>query len=229
MRQFAVVLLTIGLVCVAAEAQQKTALKAQKDKVSYCIGVDIGKNFNQQSIDVNLDLLLKGMKDALSNAKLLLTDQEMREVMMVFQSEMIAKMNEKTKKTAEQNKEEGDAFLAENKKKPGVVSLASGLQYKILKEGMGKSPKQTDTVTTHYRGTLISGKEFDSSYKRGEPTSFPLNGVIKGWTEALQLMKTGSKWQIFVPPQLAYSENGAGPDIGPNATLVFEIELLGIK
>jgi FKBP-type peptidyl-prolyl cis-trans isomerase FklB len=229
LKHLIVLLIAVGLFCLPAGAQQKTTLKTQKEKVSYGIGLDIGRNFKQQSIDCNLDLLLKGIKDGLSEAKPLLTDEEVREVMMAFQKEMIEKMNKKTKELGEKNKKEGETFLAENKKKAGVVTLPSGLQYKILKEGTGKPPKATDTVTTHYRGTLINGKEFDSSYKRGEPTSFPLNGVIKGWTEALQLMKVGSKWQIFVPSQLAYGENGAGPDIGPNATLIFEIELLEIK
>jgi len=130
---------------------------------------------------------------------------------------------------ADKNQKEGEVFLAENKKKKGVITLPSGLQYQVIKEGTGKIPKATDTVTTHYRGTLIDGTEFDSSYKRGEPASFPVNGVIKGWTEALQLMKVGSKWQLFIPSNLAYGPQGAGQAIGPNATLIFEIELLSIK
>lgn len=138
-------------------------------------------------------------------------------------------MSENAKKVGEKNKREGDVFLAENKKKPGVKTLPSGLQYKVLKEGTGRTPKKADTVVTHYRGTLLDGKEFDSSYRRGEPATFPLNHVSRGWTEALQLMKVGSKWELLVPAQLAYGENGAGSDIGPNATLIFEVELLGIK
>jgi FKBP-type peptidyl-prolyl cis-trans isomerase FklB len=127
------------------------------------------------------------------------------------------------------NKAEGEKFLADNKKKEGIKTTASGLQYKVIKDGTGKTPKATDTVSTHYRGTLISGKEFDSSYKRGEPAEFPVNGVIKGWTEALQLMKEGAKWQLFIPSELAYGERGAGQDIGPNSTLIFDIELLSVK
>jgi FKBP-type peptidyl-prolyl cis-trans isomerase FklB len=149
--------------------------------------------------------------------------------MGAFQKEMMAKMTENSKKAGEKNKKEGEVFLAENKKKPGIITLPSGMQYKIMREGTGKSPKSTDTVTTHYRGTTLDGKEFDSSYKRNEPASFPLNRVIAGWTEALQLMKVGSKWQLFIPSNLAYGENGAGQDIGPDATLIFEVELLAVK
>ena len=209
--------------------QGKTSLKTQKDKVSYSIGLDFGKNMKRQSIELNLDQLLRGIKDGVSGATQAMTDTEIQECMTAFQKEMMTKMADKAKVDGEKNLKEGEAFLAANKKKPGVVTLPSGLQYKILKEGTGKSPKATDTVTTHYRGTLINGKEFDSSYKRGEPATFPLNRVIPGWTEALQHMKIGSKWEIYVPSKLGYGENGAGQDIGPNATLIFEVELLGIK
>ncbi len=218
-------LLVPALLC----SQGKAPLKTEKDKVSYSIGLDFGKNMKRQSIDLNLDLLLRGIKDGISGVTPALTDAEIQEVMTAFQKEMMAKMADKAKVDGEKNKKEGEAFLAENKKKPGVVTLPSGLQYKILKDGTGKSPKATDTVTTNYRGTLIDGKEFDSSYKRGEPATFPLNRVIPGWTEALQHMKIGSKWELYVPANLAYGENGAGQDIGPNATLIFEVELLGVK
>jgi FKBP-type peptidyl-prolyl cis-trans isomerase FklB len=139
------------------------------------------------------------------------------------------KKAETMKKLAEKNKEDAVTFFAENKKKEGVKTLASGLQYKIITEGKGKNPKATDTVTVHYRGTLIDGKEFDSSYRRGEPATFPVNGVIAGWTEALQLMKAGAKWQIFIPSNLAYEEKGIGNVIGPNAALIFEVELISVK
>lgn len=209
-------------------SQGKEPIKTQKDKVSYSIGLDFGKNMKRQSVELNLDLLLRGIRDGLAEAKSALTDAEMQECMTTFQKEMMTKMQEKAKVTGDKNKKEGDAFLAENKKKPGVVTLPNGLQYKILKDGIGKSPKASDTVTVNYRGTLINGKEFDSSYKRGTPATFPLNGVISGWTEALQKMKVGSKWQLVIPPNLAYGENGPG-DIGPNATLIFEVELLEVK
>jgi FKBP-type peptidyl-prolyl cis-trans isomerase FklB len=205
--------------------QEKLVLKNQKERVSYIIGMDIGSNLKKQSIDVDPNILAKGMKDALSGGKPLLTEQEIQETMIAFQKEMVAKQAEIGKK----NKAEGEAFLAENKKKEGVKTLPSGLQYKVIKVGTGKKPKLTDTVTAHYRGTLINGTEFDSSYKRGQPANFQVSGVIPGWTEALQLMQEGAKWQLFIPPNLAYGEKGAGRDIGPNATLIFEVELISIQ
>jgi FKBP-type peptidyl-prolyl cis-trans isomerase FklB len=225
-------LLTIlGIVLLASPANsgENLVLKSQKDKISYVIGVDIGRNLQKGSIDFDPDILAKGIKDALSGGKPLLTEQEIRETTAVFQKELMAKQEEVAKKLGEKNKKEGEAFLAENKKKEGVKTLPSGLQYKVIKEGTGKKPKITDTVTTHYRGTLIDGIEFDSSYRRGKPASFPVNGVIPGWTEALQLMGEGAKWQLFIPPNLAYGERGAGRDIGPDATLIFEIELISIQ
>jgi len=183
----------------------------------------------RQSMDLNPDFLLRGIKDAFSGGKALMTDQEIVETMTAFQKEMMAKQQEAAKKLGERNKKEGEVFLVENKKKEGVVTLPSGLQYKVIKPGTDKKPKATDTVKAHYRGTLIDGKEFDSSYRRGEPVSFPVNGVIPGWSEALQLMGEGAKWQVFIPSNLAYGERGAGRDIGPDATLIFEIELISIE
>ncbi|MDI7258626.1 MAG: FKBP-type peptidyl-prolyl cis-trans isomerase [Thermodesulfobacteriota bacterium] len=177
---------------------------------------------------MNPDVLLRGVKDAISGNKPLLTEQEVGETMAAFQKEMKAKQEEMMKKTGEKNKKEGEVFLAGNKKKEGVVTLPSGLQYRVIKNGSGKKPKLTDTVTTHYKGTLIDGTEFDSSYQRGQPASFQVNGVVAGWTEALQRMEEGAKWQLFVPSQLAYGERGAGP-IGPNATLIFEVELISVQ
>ena len=210
-------------------AQEAAAPKDQKDKVSYSIGVEIGRNLKKQSVDVNSEFLVKGVKDAYSGEKFLLTDEEMKDALMAFQKEMMAKQQELAKEAGEKNQKEGEAFLAENKTKEGVTVLPSGLQYKVIKAGTGKKPKATDKVTVHYRGTLIDGTEFDSSYRRGQPVSFPVNGVIPGWTEALQLMEEGAKWQVFIPPKLAYGERGAGPQIGPNATLIFEIELISIE
>jgi FKBP-type peptidyl-prolyl cis-trans isomerase FklB len=158
-----------------------------------------------------------------------MTEQEVNQTMMNFQKDMMAKQQARTKELGEKNKKEGEAFLAENKKKEGVITLPSGLQYKVIKEGDGKIPTINDTVTVHYRGTLIDGKEFDSSYTRGQPVTFPVKGVIPGFSEALQLMKGGSKWQLFVASNLAYGERGAGEEIGPNATLIFDIELISIK
>jgi len=210
-------------------AEEPVSLKSQKDKVSYIIGLDIGNNLKRQGADIDLDTLLRGMKDALSGNKPLLSEDEMREVTTAFRQEMAKKQAEETKKLAEKNKKEGEAFLEENKKKEGVKTLPSGLQYKVITEGSGKSPTESDTVTVNYRGTFVDGTEFDSSYKRGEPATFPVKGVIAGWVEALPLMKEGAKWQLFIPPGLAYGETGAGNAIGPNATLIFEVELISIK
>ena len=221
----------LGILFLASQvsAEENLVLNNQKDKVSYIIGMEIGKNFKKQSIDIDPDILTRGIKDAISGGKPLLTEQEIQENMVTFQKEMMAKQEELAKKLGGNNKKEGEAFLAENKKKDGVKTLPSGLQYKVTKAGTGKKPKLTDTVMTHYRGTLIDGTEFDSSYRRGQPVSFPVTGVIPGWTEALQLMEEGAKWQLFIPPNLAYGERGAGRDIGPNATLIFEIELISIE
>ena len=210
-------------------AAEGVELKTQKDKVSYAIGVNVGKGMQQQSVDINPDIFAKGLKDAMKGAKLAMPDEEMRQVMTAFQKEMTEKQAVKMKALAEKNKKEGEAFLAANKKKEGVKTLSSGLQYKVIREGTGQTPKSTDTVTTNYRGTLIDGTEFDSSYRRGQLAKFPVNGVIPGWTEALQLMKVGSKWQLFIPSNLAYGERGAGNIIGPNATLIFDVELISIN
>jgi FKBP-type peptidyl-prolyl cis-trans isomerase FklB len=187
--------------------------------------MDIGGNLKKQSIDIDQNILVKGIQAGLAGAKSLLTDQEIQETMVAFKREMVAKQEEIAKK----NNVDGEAFLAENKKKEGVKTLPSGLQYKVIKAGTDKKPKLSDSVTSHYRGTLIDGTEFDSSYKRGQPVTFPVSGVIPGWTEALQLMGEGAKWQIFVPSNLAYGERGAGIVIGPNATLIFEIEIISIQ
>ncbi len=221
-----IVAASIALASLAPAAQ--TELKDQKDKVSYSIGLDIGTTLKRQLIDVNAELLNKGIQDGLSGNKALLTDEQMKETMAAFQKDMMAKQAAAKKATGEKNAAEGKKYLAENKAKEGVKTTASGLQYKVLKEGTGPSPKATDTVKVNYRGTTIDGTEFDSSYKRGEPATFPVNRVIKGWTEALQLMKAGSKYQLVIPADLAYGERGAGSDIGPNATLIFEVELVGI-
>jgi FKBP-type peptidyl-prolyl cis-trans isomerase FklB len=197
--------------------------------MSYIIGMDIGKNFKRQAIDIDPDILAQGVKDGISGGKALLSEEEARETLAAFQKEMMAKQEELAKKIGEKNKVEGEAFLAANKTKEGVKTLASGLQYKVIQSGTGKRPKLTDEVTAHYRGTLIDGTEFDSSHRRGKPANFQVNGVIPGWTEALQLMEVGAKWQLFIPPNLAYGERGAGRDIGPNATLIFEVELISIQ
>jgi len=204
-------------------------LKTQKDKVSYSIGLDIGNNLKRQSIELNSEALSAGIKDALSGADHRLSDEEILQVLDDYQKERKASAEKRAKETGEKNKKDGEIFLAKNKEKDGVITLPSGLQYKVVTAGTGKIPKSSDSVTTHYRGTLIDGTEFDSSYAREEPASFRVDRVISGWTEALQLMKVGSKWEIYIPSELAYGPRGTGQIIGPNSALIFEIELLTIK
>lgn len=207
-----------------------TELKTPKDKVSYAIGMDMANSLKRNAIEVDPEILGQAMRSVLTGQKTILTDEEVKTTLTELQKEMQAKQQEKMKAEGEKNKKEGEAFLADNKKKEGVKTLPSGLQYKVMTEGKGKSPKATDTVSVQYRGTMIDGTEFDSSYKRGQAATFPVNGVIKGWTEALQLMKEGAKWQLFIPADLAYGEAGAGGGpIGANATLIFEVELVSIQ
>ena len=213
----------------AAASPSDSALPTEKDKLSYAIGMNVGKGLHHDNIDVDPNVLLRGLKDAMAGGPTLLTDEEAKAQIMQLQNQLRSKMEAQQAAAGQTNKKEGDDFLAANKTKPGVVALPSGLQYKILKEGTGPKPAATDSVKCNYRGTLINGTEFDASEKHGGPATFPVNGVIKGWTEALQLMPVGSKWQLFIPPDLAYGARGAGGDIGPNETLVFEVELLGIE
>ena len=212
----------------AAKTKASTLTTAQ-EKISYALGMNMAKNLQRESVKVDPDALSRGLKDVLSGNKTLLTEDEAKATLTNLQDDMRAKLQEKMQQLGQSNKKEGEDFLAANKDKNGVVALPSGLQYKVLKEGEGSKPSPSDSVVCNYRGTLINGNEFDSSYKRGQPATFPINGVIKGWTEALQLMPVGSKWELFIPPALAYGERGAGSDIGPNATLIFEVELLSIQ
>lgn len=220
-----VALAGISLLAPSVPAADQVVFKDQKDKVSYCLGFNIGQNLKRQSIDVDVDKMAKGIKDVLTGAKPQFTEAEIQAIMSAWQKEMQAKSEVQNKVLGDKNKKEGEAFLAANKLKQGVKTLPSGLQYKVVKEGAGASPKATDEVTVNYRGTFIDGTEFDAS-KNG-PVSFPVKGVIPGWTEALQLMKPGAKWQLFVPSNLAYGENGGGP-IPPNAALVFDVELVSV-
>lgn len=230
MRRNRILMLGLGifLMAVQANAEEIKTLDSLTDKQSYGIGVDLARNFKRLNIQFNLDTFIKGMKDVLSGEKLLMSEKELRLIMSAYQSELMQKQAEMTRITAEINKKAGEKFLAENKEKEGVVTLESGLQYKVIKAGDGKKPVEGDIIKCNYRGTLIDGKEFDSSYDTGTPAFFPVEKVIPGWKEALKLMPVGSKWQLFLPPQLAYGAMGAGRDIGPNQTLIFEIELLGI-
>jgi FKBP-type peptidyl-prolyl cis-trans isomerase len=204
-------------------------LKDDREKTSYALGMNIAHTVKTQPLDLDQAAFIQGVKDVLAGGKTLLTEEEMAAALAVLQTEMNARAAEKAKQLGEMNKTEGAAFLAANSTKEGVVTLPSGLQYKIITAGNGPKPTAADTVICNYRGTLIGGKEFDSSYKRGQPATFPVGRVIKGWTEALQLMPVGSKWQLFIPSNLAYAERGAGADIGPNATLIFEVELISIQ
>ena len=221
----------------STQAQDKTADSkasaaapdpALNEKVSYFIGTQIGNDFQKNGIELNLEVFVQAIKDAMDKEQPKYAEAELEAAMQQFQTEMVAKQKAKADSAAGDNSAEGEKFLAENGKREGVKTTASGLQYEVLKKGDGAKPAATDTVTVHYRGTLLNGKEFDSSYSRNEPTSFPLNQVIPGWTEGLQLMNVNSKYKFFVPSKLAYADRGAGSDIGPNATLIFEVELLSI-
>lgn len=227
MKQRNIALLIAGLI-IAQPSFSADKPATDKDKLSYSLGHNVGTNLKQQQIDVNIDVLLQGLKDGATGTSTM-KEEEIRETISNYQRERIAKQAEEQRKAGEENAKKGKAFLEENKKKEGVVALPSGLQYKVITEGKGKKPTDKDLVTTHYRGTLLNGTEFDSSYKRNEPATFPVNGVIAGWTEALQLMSEGSKWQLFIPAELAYGTRGGGGKIGPNETLVFEVELLAVK
>jgi len=197
----------------------------QKDKISYIIGRDMAANLRKQGIEIEADPFIQGLKEVIAGKPSSLSQGEIQQAMTALQQEM----GQKQSAQGTDNKKAGEAFLAENKNKEDVKTLPSGLQYQVLQEGNGKSPAKTDTVTTHYHGTLIDGTVFDSSYERGQPATFPVNGVIAGWTEALQLMKEGAKWRLFIPSELAYGSQGAGDDIGPNTALIFDVELLSVK
>ena len=213
----------------AAKTPSAAAVTTPKGKTSYAIGLSIGKNLHRDAVDVDLNILLQGIKDAMAGGKVLMTDDEVKATLMALQEGARKRQEAMMQMAAGTNKKEGEAFLSANKSKEGVLVLPSGLQYKILKEGSGPKPTASDAVVCNYRGTFLDNTEFDSSYKRGQPATFQLAQVIKGWTEALQLMPVGSKWQLFIPSELAYGQRGAGANIGPNATLIFEVELLSIE
>jgi FKBP-type peptidyl-prolyl cis-trans isomerase FklB len=204
-------------------------LTTDKDKLSYALGMSVGMGMKHDNLDVDPKVVAQGLKDVMSGAKPLMTEAEAQAALNKLRSDMMAKREAEAQRAGAANKQEGDKFLAENKTKPGVVTLPSELQYKVITEGTGPKPTANDTVVCKYRGTLVNGTEFDNSEKHGGTTTFPVSGVIKGWTEALQLMPVGSKWQLFIPPDLAYGDRGAGADIGPNSTLIFDIDLVSIQ
>lgn len=228
MKLVAASLMTIAMSASIA-ATGGTSLDTDTDKLSYSIGVDLGKNFKKQSIEINPQAMANGMQDAMSSKDLKLTEQQMKEVLDKFQKELLARRNTEFNKKASENKAKGEAFLEENKQKEGVVTLPSGLQYKVIKQGSGDKPSKSDTVTVEYTGRLIDGKVFDSSEKIGKPATFKVSQVIPGWTEALQLMPAGSEWEVYIPSGLAYGPRSVGGPIGPNETLIFKIHLLSVK
>ena len=225
MKQIFMIFLGVGLLFSICSAGEKLELNDQKDKESYSLGYQFGQSLKIQGLDINLEINTSGIKDALGGTKPLLSQEEIHKTISELQKRILAARQKESKENREKNIAESKAFLEENKKKEGIKTLPRGLQYRVLVEGSGKTPKATDTVTVHYRGTLINGNEFDSSYKRGQLSTFQVNGVIRGWSEALQLMKEGSRWQLFIPPDLAYGEHGPLA----NQTLIFEVELIAVK
>ena len=219
----------LGLLLSFCTPEKKIELKDDKAKESYSVGYQFGQNLKKMETDLDANVLSAAIRDALSGKESRLSDEEMRAALTNLREKTVASMQASAKEQAQKNLAEGQKFLAENKTKDGVKTTDSGLQYKVLQAGEGPSPKAGDTVTVHYRGTLVDGTEFDNSYQRGEPATFPLTGVIPGWTEALQLMNKGSKWMVYIPPDLAYGERGAGNRIPPNSTLIFEVELISYQ
>jgi FKBP-type peptidyl-prolyl cis-trans isomerase FklB len=231
MKQILIVALSVFISvvgCSQSGSDKDLAISSKIDSVSYSIGLDIGKNFKAQDIEITPEIMLMGIRHAIADTSLL-SDEDIKAVMTKFQIEMREKQQNKNSLVGEKNKADAEAFFAENKNKDGVVTLESGLQYKVLKSGSGKSPKLSSKVDAHYAGRLLDGTEFDSSIKRGTPSTFSVTGVIKGWTEILQLMKEGDKWEVYIPSDLAYGPRGSGPTIGPNAALIFEMELISVK
>jgi len=229
MKYFLIIFISIGFLLSVCYAGEKLELKDQKDRESYSLGYQFGENLKNQSMDINLEVYTSGIRDALGRKDPQMSREEISSTIMSLRQRIMAEQQKAFEEQGAKNLSEGKAFLAENQKKEGVKTLPSGMQYKVLSEGSGKTPKATDTVTVHYRGTLIDGKEFDSSYKMDKPAIFQVNGAIPGWTEALQLMKEGTKWQLFIPPELAYGERGTGSRIPPNSTLIFEVELISVN
>jgi len=229
MRFLSILTLALLLMSCQNNAQENVELKTRKDSVSYAIGYNIGTNFKMQSIEADPAVVAAAMRDIMNDGETKMTEEEAQQVWMSYQQEMMAKQQQEREEAGVANKDKGKKWLEENKTKEGVKTTASGLQYKVITMGDGPKPTANDKVKVHYRGRLIDGKQFDSSIDRGEPAVFPVTGVIAGWTEVLQLMPVGSKWEVYIPSELGYGDRGAGQDIGPNATLIFDVELLGIE
>ena len=228
MKHFVATIVSIGFLFGVCSAAEKLELKDRKDKESYSLGYQFGQNMKAQGVELNLEVYTSGIRDALRGTNPALSQEEIQKTVSDLQKRIMAAQQKELKEMADKNLADAKVFMEENKKKEGVKTLPSGLQYKILAEGSGKTPKATDEVTVNYKGTLVDGSEFDNSYKRGAPANFRVDKVIRGWTEALQLMKEGSKWQLFIPPELGYGERGAG-SVPPNSTLIFEVELISVK
>ncbi len=229
MKRILLSLLCIGLLAQFACAQEQAAPTTDQQKISYSLGYSIGYDFARKQLDMDPEMLTRGMRDALTGSESILSEEEMRKAMTDLQQRMAVKQQEQVQHLAQSNAEAGRAFLTANRQKEGVKTTSSGLQYKVVDKGAGKKPSRDSTVTVHYRGRLLDGTEFDSSYKRNQPATFQVGGVIPGWTEALQLMQEGARWRLYIPSELAYGERGAGPMIGPNATLIFDVELISVK
>lgn len=229
MKHFLTLTLLLALGVCGLQAQKGMTLKTNADSLGYAIGMNIAADFKKNGVNPNLDALLEGLKASMAGGETTLTDQQMRDVLNRFTQAQQAKVAAEKKAKADANLKKGQDFLAQNKSKPGIKVLDNGLQYEVITEGTGASPKATDKVTTHYRGTLIDGTEFDSSYKRGQPATFPVNGVIQAWQIILPMMKEGGKVKIYSPSNLAYGPSGQGPTIGPNEVLIFDIELIKVN
>ncbi len=229
MRFLITLVIVAGLIGTPCLAEELPDLGNEKARANYSVGYQIGDDFKRQGVEINPEALVKGIQDAISGKTPLMTAEEQRATLVNLQRQVATRQKQNKPKQAQKYRGEGREFLASNANKPGVVTLPSGMQYKVIREGTGRSPGATDTVTVHYRGTLLDGTEFDSSYSRGKPATFGVGRVIAGWTEALQLMKEGARWQLFIPPDLAYGEKGAGSKIPPNSSLIFDVELISVE
>lgn len=229
MKYFSAIFLSAGMISIATAADETTPLVDDTAKINYSVGYQIGSDFQYQEIEIRPDAVIQGIQDAMAGGESQMTSSEMRKTMAELGKKVTAQKNQKKLAALQKRLQESREFLTENAKKPGVTTTASGLQYQVIEQGQGESPQKNDKVLVHYSGKLLDGSVFDSSHQRGQPASFQVDKVIKGWTEALQLMKPGDHWQIYIPPELGYGDKGAGPKIPPNSTLIFDVELISIE